>query len=984
MSSAVVTLSPIAASPVCSPQPTFHQEISDCEVPPGSLACSAYIIAPTSTSTLPEHIATRLLSIEQSRVLKEPLAPLSTLSTSASFPFLTLQYKSRATTDLQDTEKSVLAMTQKRRSFSESSLGSQQVTKYSSDNPDTAAAPPATVSPQCRANFHILHGPNIEDDEDCIEPTSSERPQNDCKGSKDRIRRFYALRELLSTEFGYLNDLRALVTVYLHSPSTMTDHTPYSVRSSSSLVNSNWVGSYSNAQASDSSNTNMHGKGFSKPALLGFFSEDELVLLGRNAKSVLQFHERFLRELELIMEPFGITINTEQDNDRPIAAIPVDLDEAIQVAAQQFVKEAPSFHVYQDFCAAHLEALEIVRTKQHQHPLEWDTFERHCSLVLSARAGVASEPPSSGGLPEELNKTLSVKKRKRTASLTALDGAFRSLRAFASKEQIPVQLGRNDGYGPRLTFVDYMIKPVQRICKYPLLLAQLQKRGSLQEIKSNADTIVERSVKAMKNVVGAVDEARHKKDVESKSSLIASRILLSAASGYPHHLSEVFLSSLGTCLLAGSLDIIHYSPTKPRNDLNNLKAKYLGAFLYPGGYLILARVKGKIYEPRHWFSSANFDLRDITEDIALLSSSFCLHSENDLFEFAAACPKEKDIWLKSIRNSLEHSAIWACEPVSSLGMQNHWVPRSDEFENDIPPALSNPGSFLDQRSLQHGLGFTQINTPSVPSAHRASSFVSLKAMFSQGEDSNTIYRSSVSARQQTDVGLQDVLSQACLGVRAYNAGEELFQVPKTAESLVRSSSSISVRSLAGLSRLESVRISRHISPAGTGTTARWELLEAKSTILRARNCKSNYIVDCSSSEQSLPLLPDSEGFKPDSLGYSATDNAESFTRVLFYNMRGFFQSQSVSDVDLGAASHCSSGEKHPSLLRAKTTGNVFRRLSMKTPLYRGRSTVPGDGPEAALEVPAGKDIPVRRRTISRWPPTLDNVKRVSMLQLFHS
>jgi hypothetical protein len=62
------------------------------------------------------------------------------------------------------------------------------------------------------------------------------------------------------------------------------------------------------------------------------------------------------------------------------------------------------------------------------------------------------------------------------------------------------------------------------------------------------------------------------------------------------------------------LDVIHY------HDLNasssgTVKAKYLGAFLYAGGYLILAKVhKVGMYEPKHWFSLAGFDLMDSTKD----------------------------------------------------------------------------------------------------------------------------------------------------------------------------------------------------------------------------------------------------------------------------------------------------------------------------------------------------------------------------------
>lgn len=48
---------------------------------------------------------------------------------------------------------------------------------------------------------------------------------------------------------------------------------------------------------------------------------------------------------------------------------------------------------------------------------------------------------------------------------------------------------------------------------------------------------------------------------------------------------------------------------------SNIKVKYLGAFLYPGGYLVLVKVsRGKKYEPRHWFSLADFEVSDVDDE----------------------------------------------------------------------------------------------------------------------------------------------------------------------------------------------------------------------------------------------------------------------------------------------------------------------------------------------------------------------------------
>jgi hypothetical protein len=134
-------------------------------------------------------------------------------------------------------------------------------------------------------------------------------------------------------------------------------------------------------------------------------------------------------------------------------------------------------------------------------------------------------------------------------------------------------------------------------------------------LRSDVNVIVESALQAMRHVASAVDEARRRQDISIQSSLIVSRIsmappLPSQAASPPQTLTSAFLTSLGACLLAGSLDVMHYPASG-----DTVKAKYLGAFLYMGGYLVLVKVcKGKAYEPRHWFSLADFELVDLEED----------------------------------------------------------------------------------------------------------------------------------------------------------------------------------------------------------------------------------------------------------------------------------------------------------------------------------------------------------------------------------
>ena len=136
---------------------------------------------------------------------------------------------------------------------------------------------------------------------------------------------------------------------------------------------------------------------------------------------------------------------------------------------------------------------------------------------------------------------------------------------------------------------------------------------------SDVDVVVESAAQAMRHVARAVDEARHRQDAAVRSSLIISRMSFVGPSvtqtphSIPQSLTPSFLTSLGTCVLAGSLDVIHYHAAQSTGV--NVTAKYLGAFLYLGGYLILVKVlRGKVYEPKHWFSLVDFDVCGLDED----------------------------------------------------------------------------------------------------------------------------------------------------------------------------------------------------------------------------------------------------------------------------------------------------------------------------------------------------------------------------------
>lgn len=300
-----------------------------------------------------------------------------------------------------------------------------------------------------------------------------------------------------------------------------------------------------------------------------------------------------------------------------------------------------------------------MRKIQQDHAPEWDAFEVQASTVVTDMRKPASFTQTVEGQAyrpslEQADAEQAEARRKRRHSLSSLDGVRRVTRApnLRSNTNVPITTGDTAvrSQHSRLLFMDYLIKPVQRICKYPLLIDQLKSRcpprqDDADDDKNSASSCgesrkardanpdVEAASQAMKDVASQVDEARRRYDISTKSSLIASRIANASTAQSStslrnlvgHTLSPLFMSSLGASLLAGSMDVIHHHVDKVPGNSGIVKSKYLGTFLYMGGYFIMVKVvKGHIYEPRHWFSLASFELFDVPEEEGKISELFVI------------------------------------------------------------------------------------------------------------------------------------------------------------------------------------------------------------------------------------------------------------------------------------------------------------------------------------------------------------------------
>ncbi|KZP00202.1 hypothetical protein CALVIDRAFT_324632 [Calocera viscosa TUFC12733] len=342
----------------------------------------------------------------------------------------------------------------------------------------------------------------------------------------------------------------------------------------------------------------------------------------------------------------------------------------------------------------------------------------------------------------------------------------------------------------RLSLHDLLIEPVQRICRYPLLLAKLLPPEMRHSHGTNGMYVnEERGVKelraaysVMREIVSRVDEARERHERELRGERIAVRV-------EGPQITESLMLSLGPPLLVGALDVLVLPrsfalPTSSSNAslttvstvttitpmsfaapatfstspgvvgpsamTPNLpsKVRYLGAFLYQGCLLLVKPKKGNSYEARHWLELASCEMAETTSDDPPLLNSFCLTKDDKNFYFAVSCPQEKAIWLPTIAQAIAQEHALGDGALPS-------VFRDPEDEDMTTPILMQPPALL----------------PHSQSSSCSSSSATSPVSFAPMAGALTLRRPTQQQRQVVDRCLADVYSESCLAARA---GAALF------------------------------------------------------------------------------------------------------------------------------------------------------------------------------------------------------------------
>ncbi|KAI0307232.1 hypothetical protein B0F90DRAFT_1814016 [Multifurca ochricompacta] len=647
-----------------------------------------------------------------------------------------------------------------------------------------------------RRLFHIEGDDATSDDGDDLPvppvPSGLVHAEEELIPKRSVSERHHALLELLMSERSYLADLRVLVNVYLEQLPMLVSPKVIALP----LISPSYSATFAFGRPEETPKDKDRDKDREKRALL---SDIELSVVRRNAAHLLELHENVsvmltdavrasgwingLNALEGSGEFGSEPSSADNEND--------DAEECFESALRSvvtlFTTQAALFNVYEIFCAEHPGAIEVVRSLQRKRPVEWDAFERRCTTLVAANLARAGDPRQGSGSILDLEEE-NTRSRER---LLRADSKWKDeelphvqrppTTSLIGKDTKKEKLAERDPR-LRLQFMDYLIKPVQRICKYPLLLGALTLERRPQ-VLMGVDAAVMNAKQAMTDVASLVDNANFSHLQLQQTSRISSR--LAAPAGV-----LAFIRTLSPCTLAGSLDVVR-APA--------LKAKYLAAFLYEGGFLALAKVnRGPRYELRYWFSLEGFELYDAMDDDPLLPYSFRLCNQGHEFEIAASCQREKQVWMHALRVGLAATPTWtlgtapsslepaavAIEPHSPVDEQGPSLPTIQSIP-DIEGSHKQgpPSSPLQQQRPTLRAELSPTRGLSEPPPSRRESTASLKSIFGPiiDPDAVTVTRASPQARAIVDALLEDVFSAACHSARSYAEAhsETLFHVAPT-------------------------------------------------------------------------------------------------------------------------------------------------------------------------------------------------------------
>ena len=485
-------------------------------------------------------------------------------------------------------------------------------------------------------------------------------------------------------------------------------------------------------------------------AFLTCLREVEVNAIVRNGTSLLALHERIVARLHAIESRLGWQSKGEQ------ALLDLaTLRQAAAQVAQVFIDEMREFDMYDDFCARHGEAIDIIR--QIERRPEWEAYERQCgSRAATTPAAALTDSNFSPFFNQPLaTSTSTLQNNSESTLILPLDSP-----AVSTPNSTGTATSSSSHPRSKLRFHDYAIAPIQRICRYPMVIGQVLKQiGDCDEHDE-----VERALDGFKRIAERVDSSKRKREGELRTRLVASRMDFNSSA------NVALCDLLGQTLLVGTLHFFHKSTATPAAVDSVPRIKYYGILLFASHLVVVKIKKRETYEPREWLPLRLLDITSLAEGEGLLTYSIRLSHGGHSFEMGGTCAAEKQIWLKALLETRD-AAVARWDGQARDGNDQPTL-SDDTLVSSIPIDHSSP---VPSSSVPHRR--TNSAASIVPASPMVSShplpFASDLGGRGQRLASSLIVHARTPAAQRAaiDLRLADVFSDNLLAARAAAARE---------------------------------------------------------------------------------------------------------------------------------------------------------------------------------------------------------------------
>ncbi|KAJ3155909.1 spermatogenesis-associated protein 13 [Geranomyces variabilis] len=216
---------------------------------------------------------------------------------------------------------------------------------------------------------------------------------------------------------------------------------------------------------------------------------------------------------------------------------------------------------------------------------------------------------------------------------TQHDGAIKTLNEYESRPEMVTFLKDFRGLAQtKLDVKDYLIKPVQRLCRYPLLISELIKHSIVDS--ADLETLVAAHA-VMQNVALEIDSAKWRMDNLERTNRFFSRLepAPSPANDLPRRLD------IGDFILAGALFVIN-------SDQYPSKLRYRGVFLFPEYIYVVKPRRMTSYSLKICLALSSCEFRRLNPGESPLPNAWRLVNTDggQVYDFCSPSDRERTAW----------------------------------------------------------------------------------------------------------------------------------------------------------------------------------------------------------------------------------------------------------------------------------------------------------------------------------------------------